>query len=228
MTAGDTLLTDTDGDGDPDIGPVAPTASVTILIAYGVPGTVAPGDSATITTTAASDYQPLQTDSVTDTIDVVDPPVLVIAKNVETLSDPVNDISNPKAIPGSEVLYTVTVTNTGPGTVDNDTFEITDEIPNDGCMIVADIAGPGSGPVEFQDGTPSSGLSYTFISLASGADDLEFSNDGGLTYGYTPVPDAAGCDAAVTHIRIRPDGTFAADTGGGSPQAQFSFRASVN
>ena len=228
LTAADTLLTDTDSDGDPNTDPIAPGASVTILIAYDVPGTATGGDSATITTTAASDYQPLQTDSITDTVDVVDPPVLVIAKNVTTVSDPVNDTSNPKAIPGSEVLYTVTVTNTGSGTVDNDTFEITDAVPNDGCMIVRDIGAPGSGPVLFQDGTPSSGLSYTFISLASGADDLEFSNDGGLTYGYTPVPDAGGCDIAITHIRIRPGGTFAADTGSGSPQAQFSFRAAVN
>lgn len=57
----------------------------------------------------------------------------------------------------------------------------------DGCMIVRDIAGFGSGPVEFQDGTPSSGLSYTFVSLASADDDLEFSSDGGVTFGYSTV-----------------------------------------
>ena len=83
-------------------------------------------------TTAASDFQPLATDSVVDTITIVLQPVLVIAKNVGTVSDPVNNTVNPKAIPGSEVLYTVTVTNTGPGIVDIDTFEITDAVPNDG------------------------------------------------------------------------------------------------
>ena len=67
-------------------------------------------------------------------------------------------------------------------TVDDNTFEITDAVPNDGC----------------------------------------------LTFGYTPVPGADGCDVAVTHIRIRPQGVFAADTGGGSPEAQFSFRVAVN
>ena len=228
LTPGDVLLTDTDGDGNPNTGDIAPAASVTILVVYDLPAGAGAGDTATITTTAASDFQPLETDVVTDVITIVLEPLLVISKNVATASDPVNNTNNPKAIPGSEVLYTVTVTNTGPGAVDDDTFEITDAVPNDSCMIVRDIAGPGSGPVQFQDGTPASGLTYTFIGLGSAADDLEFSNDGGLTYSYTPVPDARGCDVAITHIRIRPGGTFAADLGGGSPEARFSFRTAVN
>ena len=65
-----------------------------------------------------------------------------------------------------------------------------------------------SGPVRFTDGSPSSGLIYTFTSLASATDDIEFSNDGGSTYTYVPVADGAGLDADVTHIRIRPRGSF--------------------
>jgi hypothetical protein len=95
-------------------------------------------------------------------------------------------------------------------------------------MIVADIAGAGSGPVDFQDGSPSSGLSYSFVSLMSTTDDLEFSNDNGLSFGYLPTVGASGCDASVTDIRIRPTGIFAADTGGGSPEAEFSFLVHVN
>ncbi len=228
FTAGDTLLTDTDGDGDLNTGVLAPGASVTILVVYDIPGTAAVGESTVVTTTAASDFQPLETDAVADTINIVLQPVLVVTKSVETATDPINNGTNPKAIPGSDVRYTVTVSNQGPGTADNNSFELTDTIPGNSCMIVADIAGAGSGPVEFQDGSPSSGLSYSFISLASTTDDLEFSNDNGLSFGYLPTIGASGCDTSVTGIRINPTGTFAADVGGGSPEAEFSFLVHVN
>jgi hypothetical protein len=228
LTAGDTLLTDTDGDGDPNTADIAPGASVTILIAYDVPGGANPGDTASITTTAASDFEPLQTDSVTDTINVVLQPLLEVSKTVSTLEDPINLTTDPKAIPGSEVLYAVNVENQGPGTVDNNTFEIIDAVPNDGCMIVTDITVPGSGPVRFTDGSPGSGLSYSFTGLLSTTDDLEFSSDGGLSYNYLPTAGASGCDPLVTHVRINPTGTFAADVGSGSPSAEFAFRVLVN
>ncbi len=144
------------------------------------------------------------------------------------LNDPFNGPIDPKAIPGSEIAYVVTVTNQGAGNVDADALLITDPLPADSCMVVLDIARPGSGPVEFQDGTPSSSLSYSFASLGSGVDDLDFSDDGGLTFNYDPSPGAFGCDPAVTNIRVNPTGTFAADTGAGSPSAQVTFHVIVN
>ena len=228
LTAADTLLTDTDGDGDPNTGTLAPSESITILVAYDVPGGVNNGDSATISVTASSDFEPAANDFVVDTIDIVLPPELVVAKEVVTVADPYNVTVAPKAIPGAEILYTVSVSNQGAGTVDNNTFAVTDNIPTDACMLVQDAAGPGSGPVVFQDGIPASGLSYSFVSLGSTTDDLEFSDDGGLSFNYTPTPNASGCDVAITHIQINPTGIFAADTGGGSPQASFEFGAVIN
>jgi hypothetical protein len=93
-------------------------------------------------------------------------------------------------------------------------------------MVVADIAGPGSGPVLFTQGSPTSGLAYSFVSLASGADDLEFSNDGGSTWTYAPTPGGSGTDPAVTHFRIRPTGAFAANAGT-APSFTLSFRMRV-
>lgn len=93
---------------------------------------------------------------------------------------------------------------------------------------IDDIAGAGSGPVLFEDGTPSSNLGYSFFSLASTADDLRFSSDGGLTYSYTPTANADGCDPAVTDLLTNPTGEFAADTGSGQPSAAFSFRVLVD
>ncbi|MDH5321859.1 MAG: hypothetical protein OEW81_05500 [Gammaproteobacteria bacterium] len=224
LTAADTLLTDTDGDALPNTAPIAPGASITVLVAYGVPATAAAGESATVVSTAASDFQPLANDAVTDTIAALPGPRLVVSKNVTTLSDPVNLTTNPRAIPGSVVAYAIMVANEGAGTVDADAAVIVDSIPNDGCMIVTDIAGAGSGPVSFVDGSPGSNLNYSFISLGSLLDDIAFSNDGGLSYSYTPTPDASGCDPSVTHVEINPTGEFAANAGAGSPSVTFIFR----
>jgi hypothetical protein len=228
FTPGDLLLTDTDGDGSPDTGTLGSGVSVPILVAYQVPIGVSAAEIATVQTTAASNLQPLANDSVTDTIEIVVPPALRVAKTVTTVEDPISITTNPKAIPGAEVLYTAAITNQGAGTVDTDSLLITDSIPADGCLKVADIAASGSGPVQFADGSPSSNITYSFIALSDGTDDVSFSNDGGITYTYSPVANPTGCDPNVTHIRINPKGSFAADTGAGSPSAEFSFRVTVN
>ena len=228
LTAADVLLTDTDGDGDPDTPLMAPGASIDIVIVYAIPAGVASGNIGTIVTTAASDFQPLANDIVTDVITIAPGPDLLVTKLATTVLDPINLTVLPKAIPGAEILYTVTITNQGPGPVDNDSVIVTDAVDAGLCMKVTDLGGGGSGPVAFQDGTPSSNLSYTFVSLASTTDDLEFSNDGGASFTYTPTANALGCDPAVTDIRILPKGTFPADTGAGSPQAEFTFHAVVN
>ena len=227
ITAGDVLLTDTDSDGFLNTRILARSETISILIAYDIPAGVGVADSTTVTTTAASDFRPLIMDFVIDTIAILLPPELLVTKTAATAEDPVNLTTNPKAIPGSEVLYTLTVSNQGAGTVDNDAVVITDAIPANSCMRVTDL-GAGSGPVSFQDGSPSSGLTYSFVSLASVTDDLDFSNDGGATYTYAPTPDGFGCDAAVTHFRVNPKGTFAADTGSGAPEFELAFRALVN
>ncbi len=82
------------------------------------------------------------------------------------------------------------------------------------------------GPVAFVDGTPSSGLSYTFISLASAADDVEFSSDGGATYTYSPSDSGDGTDPAVTHLRVNPKGVFGFSTTG-NPNFRALFKVRV-
>ena len=228
LTAGDTLLTDTDGDTFPNTGPIAPGASITVLVVYGIPVSASSGQLATVVSTAASDFQPLANDSITDTITALQGPSFRVTKSVSTISDPVNLGINPFAIPGSVIEYVVTVANEGSGVADSDSFGITDSIPADSCMVVADIGGAGSGPVLFTDGSPGSNLDYTFIALDSAIDDIAFSANGGSTYDYAPSPGANGCDPSVTNIAISPTGAFAADTGSGPPEAQFLFRVIVN
>lgn len=172
-----------------------------------------------VTTTNAGTGSPASA-----TLSVLNMPDIVIVKSVLTQSDPVNNTTNPKAIPGAEMLYTITATNTGEGTAG--TIVLTDAIPSNAEFFAGDINGVGSGPILFEDGAIASGLSYSFISLSSGADSPAFSNDG-ATYTYTPVPDGSGYDSNVTNIKISLTGTFNGASGGNNPSFSVKFKVRV-
>jgi uncharacterized repeat protein (TIGR01451 family) len=139
----------------------------------------------------------------------------------------VNGTTNPKSLPGATKLYVVTISNGGAGAVDSNTVIVSDPIPANTKMFVGNLGAPGSGPVAFVNGSPSSALTWTFSGLNSTTDDLEFSNDGGASWTYVPVADAQGCDAAITHIRMRPKGVMPGNAGG-NPSFQLQFRVVVN
>ena len=82
---------------------------------------------------------------------------------------------------GATARYLVQIANTGTAEADADAVVVTDPIPADSALVVVDFDGGNPGPVAFVDGAPVSGLTYTFTSLASTTDDVEFSNDGGAT-----------------------------------------------
>jgi hypothetical protein len=94
-------------------------------------------------------------------------------------------------------------------------------------LFVGNLGAPGSGPIAFVNGSPSSALTWTFTALNSTTDDVDFSNDNGVTWTYVPVPDANGYDAAVTTLRMRPKGTMPGN-GGGDPYFELRFRVTVN
>ena len=139
------------------------------------------------------------------------------------ISDPVSGTTNPKFIPAVIANYSITVSNISSGTVDADTTIITSPIPSTMRLFVGNLGGAGSGPVQFVQGSPSSGLSYSFVSLASGTDSVSFSNNGGASYAYVPTADANGYDASVTHIRIAPSGTMT-----GLSSFQLIFRTQLD
>ena len=136
---------------------------------------------------------------------------LTVVKASQVYSDPVNGTANAKAIPGGFLTYTITVGNPGSGTVDSNTIVVLDATPAALQLSVADLIG-GSGPLVFQQGSTPSGLTYTWSGLGSTADDLEFSNSGGTSWTYTPVPNALGVDPAITHFRVRPKGAMAGNS----------------
>lgn len=203
------------------------------ILTLNITATVDPGtlgntitNTATITNSNITDTVP-GNDSSSVELTVIESPSLTIIKSALTTSDPVNGASSPYNIPGATVLYSVQTTNTGMGSPDNDSLIVTDPIPANTELFVNDLGGAGSGPLLFIDGAAplNSGLSYTFTSLGSTTDDIEFSNDNGTTWSYTPAPDADGYDTNVTNIRINPKGVMNASNGTDHPT--FILRFSV-
>jgi uncharacterized repeat protein (TIGR01451 family) len=147
-----------------------------------------------------------------DLASVVYSPPLSVTKSSAAYSDPVNNLVNPKRIPGGFVDYTLTVANTGSYTVSANTVLVSDPTPTGLELFVGDINGVGSGPAKFTDGSPSSALTYSFASLGSTTDDIEFSNNAGVSWTYVPVANANGVDPNITQVRVRPKGSMAASS----------------
>jgi uncharacterized repeat protein (TIGR01451 family) len=142
-------------------------------------------------------------------------PSLTMLKTSTVLSDPTGS-AQPKRIPGAVVRYDISVTNSGPGMVDANTLVLVDPVPANTTMYV------GANPVVFINGSPSSGLSYDYVTNVS------YSSVGQAgPFDYTPLPDANGFDAAVRAVRIAPGGAMNA-TGGGNPSFTIQFRVRVN
>lgn len=114
------------------------------------------------------------------------------------------DASGPERfnIPGTDVVYTLTVTNIGDSTVDLNSTAVVDLLPPDVSFFNGDFNGAAAGTDNFEFVPGSSGLSLTPINV-------EYSADGGVTYAH---PIASGYDSVVDAIRFSPQGTFAANS----------------
>lgn len=151
-------------------------------------------------------------------ITVFGPAVLTLAKS-STVYDP--GAANSFAIPGNDVIYTITVLNSGTGPADADSVLIFDALPGSLEFYNGDFdeAGPATGALLFSANT--SGLTYTESS------DLRYSNlvtvPAGLgDCGYVPAP---GYDPAVKYICLNPKGIML--SGAPSPSLSFKFRARI-
>lgn len=127
---------------------------------------------------------------------------LAIAKSSTLVSDPVNGTTNPKAIPGAIVRYSLTVQNSGPTATDSNSVFVVDSLP-------AQISvGTAASPV-FTQGSPTSALTF------SSASDIRYSNAATAPASfaactYSPV---AAYDPAVRYVCLRPQGSMAGSTG---------------
>lgn len=167
-----------------------------------------------------------------------DEPVEIIAFNQPFHANLAADITTSKArlvttetiadfdLPGGLVEYVINVTNAGNAPPNYDSVVVTDMLPSDISFAVTDFGVSGSGPVQYTDGTPPSGLTCDFISLASTSDCFSFSTDG-TDFTYVPSDSGDGTDPAVTHIRITPEGAMKEEAGSGNPNFELRIKARI-
>ncbi len=202
----------------------APALTVTVQPDGSVTG---PVTLAASVTSLAFDPQPANNDatSVVNVGGSFTP--LVAVKSLTTVEDPFNGTVNPKTIPGAYVEYAVEISNRLADRIDDDSIVFVDAVPAGTTLFVGDLPG-GAGPVRFSHGAVRSRLNFTFGGLTAPTDDLDFSADGGATWTYGPTPDAFGCDAAVTHIRVTPGGRMAPRTAAVPPSFILEFRVRMD
>lgn len=146
-----------------------------------------------------------------------------IAKSLETLQD-FASVSEPKSIPGAWVRYEVRVENQGPDGLNLDSITVVDEIPTEVALCVAatcTCVGPSCttfDPVQFDDSTSpiTTGLSLDY------ATQVEYSTDG-VSYTYTPIPDADGFDSNVRFVRVTPSGAMSQPSGVNNAEFELTY-----
>lgn len=175
-------------------------------------------NTASISASDLSDPTP-GNNSSTYTITPNTMPLISLAKLVSTISDPVNGGTNPIAIPGAIMEYTISATNTGFGAADAGSVIISDPIPTNTEFYAYDLGG---WPVIFANGATASGLTYTFTSLGDGGDSIEF-----LDSGDNPITPTSGFDPNVAKIKVTFGGSFDASDGTNHPSFSLKFRVRV-
>ena len=148
-------------------------------------------------------------------VTVIAVPIISLQKTSQTLSDPINGVNNPKAIPGAVAEYAITATNSGLIGADNNSIVITDSIPTNTALYVAAIPG-WIGSVRLVDGSPSSGLTIGSVSYFNSSN-----------VSITPSADADGVDTSVASFSVSTSGQFNASSGSGDPSFQLLFRVKV-
>ncbi|MCZ6649910.1 MAG: hypothetical protein O7D35_04515 [Acidobacteria bacterium] len=146
---GDLLLTDTDGDGIVDTGPLATAVPFNLLVVITAPGGLSESDQAIVTVTATSSASPLTTDSVADTLTVSTADMTLI-KSVNTAA----------TVPGNLLTYTVVYTSAG--STDAYNAIIIDPIPAATAYVPGSALGAGTTIAFSHDG----GITYDLSEAA--------------------------------------------------------------
>ena len=176
------------------------------------------GNIITNTTSAATGDQTDPDDGANDLEEqiIISSPLLQATKTV-TVFDPNGE--GLYAIPGNDVTYTISVSNTGDTPIDSGSIFITDSLPNTLAFFNGDADGPGPGleNVNFTDS--GSGLTFNPTTVVAFSDAISPPADFSECT-YTPAP---GYDPLVAHICIAPSGVM--NVGDPDPSFSISFRA---
>ncbi|MEO9969093.1 MAG: hypothetical protein ABJG15_04545 [Hyphomonadaceae bacterium] len=143
------------------------------------------------------------------------------AKTVETFEP------NGFSVPGADVVYTITVQNTGTVDIDNDAIAIFDPLPEEVSLV----------NLPFQTSTGSIlSPDPVFFSQTDAALDFQFGRDVGFSSSTTAPTVFSQCtdtlagelNPQITFICLNPKGIFAADaTGATVPEITFRFRVRI-
>lgn len=127
---------------------------------------------------------------------------LIAGKQSLALSDPVNAGVNPRMIPGAIARYSITVQNTGPGTVDGNSIFIVDSLPSQ--ISVGTAASP-----TIVQGSPPSGLTI------DPSTDVGYSTAASMptTFAQCSYVPTVAYDPAIRHVCINPKGVMVGSTG---------------
>ncbi|MFM6933724.1 MAG: hypothetical protein ACKOUT_15955 [Novosphingobium sp.] len=102
-------------------------------------------------------------------------------------------------VPDNDVIYTLTVTNSGGSTVDAGTIVLNDVMPANVTFKNVAFDGTTALPVKL---TGSAGVTLS-------ASDISYRQSGSGTFGYSP---ASGYDPLLAELKITPQGTMAANS----------------
>lgn len=126
------------------------------------------------------------------------------------------------AIPGNDVIYSITVSNMTDGATDVNSVFLVDTMPSDIAFYNGDIddSGPETNPVSFSQ-TAGAGLTFNY------ATDVGYSNSATKPTSFTQCnySPTSGYDPTVTHICFNPKDALV----GGDPDPSFilQFRAMI-
>lgn len=167
-----------------------------------VPGTITPqlGDviACTITNTRRSNNATLASTKIST----------ILSDGVST--------SNPKAIPGAIVRYTIGVSNSGTLAADANSVFVLDALPPNFTYNAS------SAPVLTQ-GSPTSGLTF------NAATDVRFAGAGAppANFAACTLPGGTGFNTAIRYVCLRPQGSMAGATAAGQPSFTISFQGRI-
>jgi uncharacterized repeat protein (TIGR01451 family) len=181
-----------------------PTITVTVTVANNAPASLT--NSVTV---SGGNEANTSNDTATDptTIAGAAPPNISLVKSVSPTG---------VLIPGTDLTYTITYTNTGglPATV----FAIIDPNPQNTNTLERVLRN-----VDFKVGSQVSAAGTTGLTVTT-----EFSNDGGVTWTYTPVSAGggavAGYDRNVTNLRWRFTGSLSQLSPNNTGSVSFAVR----
>ncbi|MEO1028736.1 MAG: DUF11 domain-containing protein, partial [Pseudomonadota bacterium] len=174
-----------------------------------------PGNSLTTTT---------EDDTAEGTVSVSAVLAVLAGSKTNVIFDPAGT-GEVLAIPGNDIVYTITISNTGNGPVDANSLELIDLMPTDMAFVNGDADGDVSGGIDvidFDAGTSSltfdeaTDLAFSFLDTSTPPADFAACSD------TLPPPTPENSQAAVNFVCFNPKGAMAAGS-----TVTISFRARI-